>query len=134
MLKAKNMTTKIMLNYAFTFMIIGLSAQASRVIDELIISRNLGATLLAATGLGGSSYEMVSLFCGIFSVGLQSTCSRAMGSGNSEKTIQCFTGGLLAVSVIALLLTSFGFLGLDLLCRLFGADGSDQLLYSSLHE
>lgn len=134
MLNKKNLTAKIMLSYAVTFMIINLSASASMVIDELIISRNLGATLLAATGLGGSSYQMVSLFCGVFAAGLQSTCSSAMGAGDSEKTKRYFTSGLLTVSVIALLLTVCGFLCLDPLCHIFGADGADQLLYDGLHE
>ena len=134
MLKKNNMTTRIMLSYAFTFMMIELADSASMVIDGLIISRNLGPTMLAATGLGSTSFQMILLFCGAFAVGLQSTCSSAMGAGDSERTSRYFTSGLLTVSSIALLLTVFGFLFLDPLCRLLGADGSDKLLYSGLHE
>ena len=134
MLKKNNMTTRIMLSYAFTFMMIELADSVSMVIDGLIISRNLGSTLLAATGLGSASYHMISLFCGAFAVGLQSACSGAMGAGDSERTNRYFTSGLLTVSSIALLLTVFGLLGLDPLCHLFGANGSDKLLYDGLHE
>ena len=132
MLKNKNMTAKILLDYAFTFMVISLADAASMVIDGMITSRNLGATLLAATGLGNASYQMVALFCCIFAIGLQATCSGAMGAGDSKKTIRYFTSGILILSAIALVATTLGFLCLDPLCRLFGADGSDLLLYDGL--
>lgn len=132
MLKDRKMTEKILLNYAFTFMMISLADASSMVIDGLITSRNLGATLLAATGLGGTSYQMVSLFCCIFAIGLQATCSGAMGAGDSKKTNRYFTSGIVVLSVIALMVTVVGFLCLDPLCRLFGADGNDRLLYDGL--
>lgn len=134
MSKKHSMMTRILLSYAFTFMMINLADSASMIIDGLIISRSLGPTLLAAAGLGGTSYQIVALFCGIFAIGLQSTCSSAMSAGDRERTNRCFTIGLLTVSVIALLLTILGFRCLDPLCHLFGADGSDRLLYDGLRE
>lgn len=134
MFKTRNLTKRILLNYAFTFMLVNLADSASMVIDGLIISRNLNSTMLAAAGLGGTSYQMILLFCGAFATGLQATCSGAMGSGDSEKTNRYFTSGLVAVSSIAVILTVFGFICLDPLCRLFGADGSDKQLYDGLHE
>lgn len=134
MLKIKNMTARIMLSYAFTFMMIELADSASMLIDGLIISRNLGPTLLAVTGLGDTSFQMILLFSGVFAIGLQSVCSASMGAGDNEKTNRAFTSGLLAVAAIALILTVSGFLCLDPLCRLFGVDGSDKLLYDGLHE
>lgn len=132
MVKDSKMTKKILLNYAFTFMMISLADSASMVVDGLITSRSLGATLLAATGLGGASYQLVSLFCCIFAIGLQSTCSGAMGAGDSEKTNRYFTSGIVVLSAVTLAATALGFLCLDPLCRLFGADGSDRLLYDGL--
>lgn len=134
MFRSKSMTSKILLNYAFTFIVINLADSASMVIDGLITSRNLGATLLAATGLGDASYEMVSLFCGIFAVGLQATCSGALGIGDSKKASRYFTSGVLVLAAVALVTTVMGFLCLDPLCRLFGADGSDKLLHDGLYQ
>lgn len=134
MIRSESMTKRILLDYAFSFMIINLADSASMVIDGLITSRHLGPTLLAVFGLGNTSYQMIALFSGIFAIGLQTTCSGAMGTGDSQKTSRYFTSGILALSAVTLIITLFGFLCLDPLCRLFGADGSDRLLYDGLHE
>ena len=125
---------KIMLSYAFTFMMIELADSASMLIDGIIISNFLGSTALAVTGLGNTSFQMVSLFSGIFAIGIQSACSAKMGAGDGEKTSQLFSGGIIIVSAIAIIITVLGYLCLDPLCLLLGADGSDKALYDGLYE
>lgn len=135
MTKSKNqMISKILLSYAFTFMMIELADSASMVIDGIIVSRHLGATQLAADGLSDPSFQMISLFCSIFAIGIQSSCSAAMGSGNREKTNVYFSSGIIIVSVIAAVVTILGFVCVEPLCRLFGADGSNMELFLSLKE
>ena len=125
---------KIMLSYAFTFMMIELADSASMLIDGLIISNFLGSTALAVTGLGNTSFQMISLFCSIFAVGIQSACSAKMGAGDTKKTSELFSGGCIAVAIIAAVVTILGFMNLDPLCLLLGADGSDKALYDGLRE
>ena len=123
-----------MLSYAFTFMLIELADSISMVIDGLLVSRHLGPTELAATGLGDTSFMMVSLCCGVLAVGIQSVCSAAMGAGNSKKTSAVFSSGCITAAAVAAVLTALSYLLLRPLCILFGADGSDPLLYQSLYD
>lgn len=128
------MISKIMLSYAFTFMMIEIADSSSMLIDGLIVSRHLGPQLLASYGLGNTSFQMISLFCSIFAIGIQSTCSAAMSVGDREKTQRYFTCGMIIFVSVALLATIFGYTCLDMLCHLFGADGSDPVLYDGLRE
>ena len=125
---------KTMLSYAFTFMMIELADSASMLIDGLIVSNALGPTALAVTGLGNTSFQMMSLFSGIFAIGIQSLCSASMGAGDRERTGEIFSGGCVTVAVIASVLTVLGFMSLDPLCILLGADGTDKVLYDGLRE
>ena len=126
------MIKRIMLSYAFTFMMIELADASSMVIDGVIVSRGIGASALAATGLADPSFKIVALFCGIFAVGMQVSCSTAMGAGDSKKTDELFSGGCIITAAVAVILTILSFLFINSLCRLFGADGSDEELFLNL--
>ena len=124
---------KIMRSYAFTFMMIELADSLSMLVDGLIVSNILGPTAMASVGLGNTSFQMVSLFCGIFAIGIQSCCSSAMGSGNHKQTQRFFSSGLTIVAAVMLLCTVFGFIFRGPLCVLLGAAREDVELYSTLH-
>lgn len=123
---------KIMLGYAFTFMMIELADSASMLIDGLIVSNFLGPTALAATGLGNTSFQMVSLFCSIFAIGIQSICSESMGIGDTKHTSGIFSGGMIIVCGVAVIITVLGFIFTGPLCLLIGADQSNPELYDGL--
>lgn len=123
-----------MMSYAFTFMMIELADASSMVIDGVIVSRGMGASALAATGLADPSFKMISLFCGIFAVGMQVSCSTAMGAGDRKKTDELFSCGCLVVAAVAIVLVILSFLFINSLCRLFGADGSDPELFRNLQD
>lgn len=131
--KSNSMISKIMKSYAFTFMMIELADSLSMLTDGLIVSNLLGSTALASVGLGNTSFQMISLFCGIFAIGIQSCCSSFMGSGNREMTEKAFSSGLTVVTAVAVLCTVFGFLFRGPLCVLLGADRSDEELFNTLY-
>lgn len=128
------MIRRIMLSYAFTFMMIEFADTASMVIDGLVVSRGLGPTQLASVGLADSSFQMLSIFSCMIAIGVQSLCSAAMGAGNQKRANEVFSCGLLVTVVGVAALTVLGFSCIDPLCRLFGADGSDPVLYQGLHD
>lgn len=132
--KSSSLVRKIMLSYAFTFMMIEFADTASMVIDGLVVSRGLGPTQLASVGLADSSFQMLSIFSCMIAIGVQSLCSAAMGAGNQKRANEVFSCGLLVTVVGTAVLTVFGFSCIDPLCRLFGADGSDPVLYQGLHD
>ena len=134
MKRSNSLVRSIMLSYAFTFMMIEFADTSSMVIDGLIVSRGLGPTQLASVGLADSSFQMLSIFSCIIAIGVQSLCSAAMGAGNQKRANEVFSCGLLVTVVGAAVLTAFGFSCIDPLCRLFGADGSDPVLYQGLHD
>lgn len=123
---------KILISYAVTFMIIRLADSLTMIADGMVISRGLGAAALAATGLADPSYKIVTLFSGVLSVGLQSLCSQAIGSGDRERANKTFSAGIVVAVASAVLLTTAGFLFTGGLCRLFGA-GDDPELYGHLY-
>lgn len=134
MKKSSDMIRKIMLNYAFTFMMIELADAASMVIDGLVVSRGLGPTQLASVGLADPAFQMLSIFSCVVAIGVQSLCSAAMGAGDQKRANEVFSCGLLVIVVGAGVLTVLGFSCVDPLCRLFGADGSDAVLYHGLRD
>lgn len=123
-----------MLSYAFTFVMIEFADTASLVIDGLVVSRGLGPILLASVGLADSSFQMLSIFSCVIAIGVQSLCSAAMGAGNQKRANEVFSCGLLVTIVGAVTLTILGFSCIDPLCCLFGADGSDPVLYQGLYD
>lgn len=123
---------KILISYAVTFIIIHLTDSLTMIADGMVVSRGLGAKALAATGLADPSYKLASLFSGVLSVGLQSLCAQAMGSGDQEKTNRIFSTGLMVTVAAAVLLTTVCFTCTDALCRLFGA-GNDPEVYDHLY-
>lgn len=131
--KANRMISKIMLSYTLTFIMIELVNSSTMVVDGIIVSRGLGATALAATGLADPSYHIMSILSGIFAVGMQSLCSAAMGSGDRKKIRDVFSCGSAVIALIAVVMTVLGFACLHPLCVIFGADGSDPELYSGLY-
>ena len=134
MKKSNSLISNIMLSYAFTFMMIEFADTASMVIDGLVVSRGLGPTQLASVGLADSAFQMLSIFSCIIAIGVQSLCSAAMGAGNQKRANEVFSCGLLITVVGTAVLTVFGFSCIDPLCHLFGADGSDPVLYQGLHD
>lgn len=124
---------KIMVSYALTFMVISLTDSLTMISDGMTISRGLGATALAAIGLADPSYKIVSLFSGVLSVGLQSLCAQAMGSGDREKANRIFSAALFVTAAIAVLLTVSGFACTDTLCRLFGTEKNSDV-YRHLYD
>lgn len=132
--KSSRLVRNIMLSYAFTFMMVEFADTASMVIDGLVVSRGLGATQLASVGLADSSFQMLSIFSCMIAIGVQSLCSAAMGAGNQKRANEVFSCGLLITVVGTTVLTVLGFSCIDPLCRLFGADGSDAVLYQGLHD
>lgn len=123
---------KILLSYALTFTLINLADSLTMVADGMVISRGLGAAALAAVGLADPSYKIASLFAGVLSVGLQSMCAAAMGSGDKKKVNGIFSAGLAVTAAAAAVLTVLGFVFSGRLCRLFGA-GNDPELSEHLH-
>ena len=128
------MIPRIMLNYAFTFMMIEFADSASMLLDGLLVSRGLGSTFLAAVGLANPSYMIASLFSGVLAIGIQSRCSAAMGTGDRKKTDELFSRGCMIVASIAVIVTVFGYALTRPLCYLFGADGSDPELFAALRD
>ena len=129
--QSSKLIRKILVSYAITFIVINLADSLTMIADGMVISRGLGAKALAAAGLADPSYKIVSLFSGVLSVGLQSLCSQAMGSGDGERANRIFNTGLIVTIAAAVLLTVAGFFGTDTLCMLFGAD-RDPEIYSHL--
>ncbi len=127
------MIRRILLNYAFTFMVIELVDSSVQIIDGLIVSRYLGAAALASTGLASPSYKMVSLFCGLFAAGIQSVCSAAMGAGDRKKTDEAFSCGLTVTLGIAVLSTVLLFACIRPICGMLGAGEADPELYEGLY-
>lgn len=134
MQKSSRMIPKIMMSYAFTFMMIELADSASMVIDGLLVSRGLGPVSLAGIGLANPSFMIASLCSGVFAIGLQSSCSAAMGAGDRKKTEELFSGSCIVVAAIAAVVTVLGYALMHPLCLLFGADGSDPELYQALRD
>ncbi len=130
--QSSKLIRKILISYAMTFMIINLADSLTMIVDGMVISRGLGASALAAIGLADPSYKIASLFAGVLSVGLQSLCSQAMGSGDRKKANEIFSAGMVVTITAAVLLSVFCFTCTGSLCRLFGA-GDDPELYDHLY-
>lgn len=128
------MLLRIMLSYAFSFALIDLSDTASMAIDGLIVSRGISSTALAAIGIADPTFKAVSLFCGIFAVGMRYVCSSYMVKGNKKKNYEVFTFGVLLIAAVAASATAAGFLFTKQICGFLGADGSDPELYEALFD
>lgn len=124
---------RILISYAVTFIVINFTDSLTMIADSMVISRALGATALAATGLADPSYKIASLFSGVLAGGLQSLCAQAMGSGDRERANRVFTTGLIMTLAAVVLLTTVGFSFMGTLCNLFGA-GDDPVVYRHLYD
>lgn len=123
---------KILLSYAVTFMVINLADSLTMMADGMVISRGLGPTALAALGMADPSFKIANLFAGVMSVGMQSLCAQAMGSGDRKKANAVFSAGMSVTIAMAVIITILAFTCTGTLCRLFGA-GNDPVLYDDLY-
>ena len=123
---------KILISYAVTFIIINFADSLTMIADGMVVSRGLGAAALAVVGLADPSYKIATLFAGVLSVGMQSLCAQAMGSGDREKANGIFSAGMTVAISASALLTVFCFTCTGSLCKLFGA-GNDPVLYEHLY-
>lgn len=126
------MINRLLLSYAFTFMLIELTDSASMLIDGIIVSRHLGAGALAATGLADPSFKIVCAFCGLIAVGVQMACSAAMSMGNTEKTKELFSSCCVFSAGLAVLFTVLAYAFLNPVCRFLMAGAENEELFQSL--
>ena len=130
----ENLLKKLMYRYTFTFFVINLSESLTVLIDQMIVSRNLGANAMAAMGLSSPAFAIMSLLCSFFTIGMQTICAKAMNCGDREKIEKVFNTGVLIVGIAAVVTTVIGLAGLDYVCMLFGAEPEDAALFHELRE
>lgn len=128
----ENLLKKLMYQYTVSFFVINLSESLTVLIDHIIVSRNLGATAMAAMGLSSPAFAIMSLLCSFATIGMQTLCSNAMNYGDRKKITAVFNTGVMIVGIIAVLATVFGILGADYVCILFGANPGDLELFTIL--
>ena len=134
MLTNEDLLKRLMYRYTLTYFVINLSESLATLIDQLIASRALGATAMAAMGLSSPAFSMMSLLCSFFTIGMQTLISNAMNCGDNRKISAVFNTGMLIMSVVALVATFLGLIGVDFVCVLFGASKSEVNVYNSLRQ
>lgn len=128
----ENLLKKLMYQYTVSFFVINLAESLTVLIDHIIVSRNLGATAMAAMGLSTPAFAIMSLLCSFATIGMQTLCSNAMNCGDTKKISAVFNTGVMIVGIIAVLSTVVGILGADYVCMLFGANPAEAELFTTL--
>lgn len=130
----ENLLKRLMYRYTMSFFVINLSESLTMLIDQLIVSRNLGSTAMAAMGLSSPAFAIMSLLCSFLTIGMQTICSKAMNCGDSKKISTVFNTGVTIVGIIAALATIIGIFGVDYVCLLFGAKREETELFAMLRD
>ena len=113
-----------------TMLIAELSGAVTAIIDGILTGRYLGATGLAACGLGAPYFSIASIISGILMVGSTNLCTKALGKGN-KKELTAFFSLTVALGILLsglLALCGVGFPGL--FASLFGANGASAEVVS----
>ncbi|MBR3391776.1 MAG: ATP-binding protein [Firmicutes bacterium] len=117
-------TRKLFRKTMLTMLIAELSGALTAIIDGILTGRYLGATGLAACGLGAPYYSIASIISGLLMVGSTNLCTKAIGRGNREELTGVFSLTI-ALGVVLSGLLAFSGAGFPrAFASLFGADGA----------
>lgn len=86
--------------------IIEFSQIGSGMIDGIIISRTLGETAMAASGMAAPIFSVMGMFSAMLSVGMQITCSAKLGVGNKKEFNRIFSGVFYLGIIIGAIITA----------------------------
>lgn len=82
---------KVFPGYILTYIASALGSCISSLVDSLVVSNMMGTDALAAMGIVTPYYTVLSLFGAFFYAGVQIQCSRALGTGDKEKSDTWFS-------------------------------------------
>ena len=83
-----------------------LTVSICLLIDNIMISRFLGETAIAAYGLSGPILLVIAALGNMLMAGVQVTCSRSLGKGSQEETNRGYSSALAMAAGISLALTA----------------------------
>ena len=104
----------------------------SMLANGIFIGKFLGAQDMAAYGLIGPIYLLLSTIATTFAVGASTYCSMLLGKGKVREAKEVFTANAVAVTLLSLLLTFIVLYFAEELCLMLGAAGEHANLYGSL--
>ena len=119
----------------FTVAVTEFTQIGALLIDGIITSRYLGASEIAAVGVASPFYFLVGIIGTGVAVGLQTVCTREMGSGNTTRMNYVFNETLEAALAVSLLFTFLVLAAASPMAFCFGARGNaadlqrDTVLY-----
>lgn len=101
--------------------VINFSIVGSSMIDGIIISRAMGETAMAASGVASPIFSVMGLFAGMFAVGMRIRCSQELGVGNKKGFNRFFSGTFYLGMIIAFMVTVIIMIFSNNIAIMFGA-------------
>lgn len=111
-----------------TFSLIELAHIGAGSIDGLIVSRCLDANAMAALGIAHPVFSISGIFAGMFSVGMQTLCTRALGRGDVGTFNRLFSAVMILGTAFSLAVTALLLLTARPFAILLGASGKGLAL------
>ncbi len=122
------MIRKLFRNAVLTMILAELFNALAAVIDGIVTGRALGATALAACGIGAPYFSVVSVISGVLMVGATAMSTRAVGKGDTAETTRVFSLTMLLGTSLSVLLALSGLFFSGGYATLFGArDAASEL-------
>ena len=114
--------SKLFIKFSIPAIIAMVIAGMQSMVDGMFLGNFVGSTAMASVSLGGPYIQLVIGLSMIISVGSLSFMGRSLGEGNKKLTQNIFKTSLIILSILALLLTTIGFLFSDTIGTLLGAN------------
>ena len=122
---------KLFQNTMLTMLVAELSGAVAAVVDGIITGHFLGATALAACGIGGPYFSLASILSGVLMIGCTALCTRSVGIGDTREAARVFSLTMLLGVMLSVLFGLSGVLLSGSYATLFGAHGASASLHAA---
>ena len=122
--------SKMILQIAFGLVMMELASAITYMIDGVIIGKYLGDIALAANGIAGPIFTILTIFSGVLASGYQSTGGKQLGKGMVEEARKNWYMTMMTALVISIIATAIGLLFPDEIAALLGAPRTHQELHA----
>lgn len=127
--KQPNLITKLFKTSVTSIIVAVIATMVGVVIDGIVISRFLGPDAMAAYGLVTPVVNMMNVFSGVLSTGVQVVCAQHLGAGDAKSARRAFSMCMLVtVAISAVILATVIIFRSDIATFLGARDGAAHLL------
>lgn len=114
----------------YGLMMIEIAGAINYMVDGIIVGRYLGESALAATGITGPIFSILTIISGVLASGFQSIAGRELGEGKRKEAQHTWQVTWFSALILSFIMMVYGFFGSSSIASLLGAPASQGLLHT----